>query len=437
MNFISDDKPLMFRIGQIQQLARSKTAKNSAILFAGNVFNSFLSLFVVIFVSRALGPQNFGVLATFNAIVLTLVGITDFGLGTTAIRLITEKIKLDRRNAAIAMKVIVKLEVFSALLIAIFGLLFSTQIANLLGGQHLLLAVRLAFFAGFIASASAFIGPFFVAYERFLTNALVNVVGAVFRTIAVFILVAAAALKLNNVLVVYALVPLVSLLAGLYFAPRDYLTSSTREQELAEFKEIFHFSKWLLLSYIATAFLQRLDVFLLSHYKGSAAVGIYAAALQLASLLPLLISAIATVLLTNVSTLKRRTELTSYLKKTMLGSLVLVALLVPALVFGDFLIKLVFGLRFVNSLTPFKLIFSGYLIALFVTPVSLVFFALKKPKMLTFFSYTQLAVSVVLNIVLIPRIGANGAAATFLMINVLGGVMTIFFATRLVMSLSD
>jgi len=75
-------------VGQVKDLALSATAKNSGILFAGNFLNALLAMVVVIFVSRALGPANFGVLAVYNAVNTTIIGLTNLGLDTAAIKLI-------------------------------------------------------------------------------------------------------------------------------------------------------------------------------------------------------------------------------------------------------------------------------------------------------------------------------------------------------------
>ncbi|HSH31494.1 MAG TPA: oligosaccharide flippase family protein, partial [Candidatus Saccharimonadales bacterium] len=196
-------KPLAYRLSQVNALARSTTAKNSFIVFGGNFLNSLLSFVAVIVVSRTLGPADFGILAIFNTILTMIVGITDGGLGTTAIKLISGYLANNNKKATATMRTIFKIEVSGGILIALTGLLFSPQIARLLGGEHLLLAVRLSFLASVFQSTAAFFGPFFVVYQQFTKNALVNCFGVAIRVAGILLLMATATLTLNNALWVY------------------------------------------------------------------------------------------------------------------------------------------------------------------------------------------------------------------------------------------
>lgn len=437
MDFNTFYKPFYYRFSQIKGLAKSKASKNSLIIFSGNVVNSLLSLAAIILVSRALGPANFGILAVYSSIIVTLLGLTDFGLGTTAIKLISSSLEKNHQKTVALMKVIFKLEIAGGILIGISGLLFSSLIANLLGGQQFLFAVRMAFLASIFTSAGAFVGPFFAAYEKFLKNAIVSLFANVAKILGVLILFKLGSLHLNNILVLYTLIAIFAFFVGLYFAPRGYLEKTTKSEEKKAFGEIFHFSKWVLLSYVASVIAGKMDIFLLAGFKGNTEVGLYAAGQQLASIMPLMIGAISTVLLPRVSKMKTSEEFRSYFKKVILGASILVVFLLPALLFGDFFIELIFGSRFASSVGTFKILFTAYLIALIANPLSLVIYALNKPKIFTFINYIQLALTLVLNLLLIPVIGKTGAATTFLISTLFGSILSIVFSLRLVKKLKE
>lgn len=436
MKIFGDRTEQKHRIHQVKAMALSKTAINSAILFGGNFLNTFLSLIAIIFVSRKLGPTNFGILATFNAVMIALVGLTDFGLGTTSIKLISQYLNENKRKAYVVMKVIVALEVLTGVLVGVLGLIFSKNVASALGGQHLLFAVRMGFLAGIFATAGAFYGPFFVAYEQFIKNALVNLSGAVLRTGTVIVLFMMASLSLTHVIVAYTIVPIAFFFIGFTFIPKDFVLKTQREEQREALQEIFHFSKWIFLSYVATSIAGKLDVFLISRFNGSEAVGLYAAAQQLVTVMPMLIGAITTVLLPKVSKLRTQTEFKGYIKRVVLGVSFLCLALIPIALFGDILIKLIFGHRFLGAISAFKILFLGYLVALFVNPLSLILYALNKPRILTYGNYIQLVVSLGAYVILIPRFGSIGAALTFLIINIVGAVFSIYWIHREVSKLS-
>jgi O-antigen/teichoic acid export membrane protein len=423
-------KPLTHRLDQVKAMAVSATARNSAILFGGNIANTLLSMVAVIFVSRALGPADFGVLAVFNTLMLTLVGITDFGLGTTAIRLISKYLASDKQRAIASMKVLVKLELLTGAVVGLVGLIFAKEIANLLGGQQMLMAVRFGFIAGIFATAAAFYGPFFVAYEQFVKNLFVNLSGAVMRVGAVLLLMGAAALTLNNIIITYMLVPIAFFFIGLAFVPKDFMLPATRKEQRAAFSEIFHFSKWIFLSYVATSLAGRLDIFLLAHFQGSQSVGLYAAAQQLVQIMPMLVGAITTVLLPQVSRMTERVEFVSFIKKTSLAALMLCIAMLPILIFAPAIIQLIFGSKFSGSLSAFVILFAAYLLPLFANPISLVIFAKNRPQLLTFVNYGQLTLTIVLNLILIPIMGMNGAAWAFFVSSGFGAIASILLALR-------
>lgn len=80
---------------------------------------------------QELWGQKFGVVSIYTSLVVTLLGITDLGLGTAAVKLISSNLDTNKHWANVLMKVIFKLEIFSGLILGVTGLIFSAQIANL------------------------------------------------------------------------------------------------------------------------------------------------------------------------------------------------------------------------------------------------------------------------------------------------------------------
>lgn len=428
MQLIGNRELMQRRVGTVVGMAKSKTARNSLILFGGNIINALLSMVAVIFVSRSLGPTNFGVLATFNTIVVTLVGLTDFGLGTTAIKIIAQYLHSDKQRAIASMKVLVKLEVLTGVVVAAGGLIFSRQIADMLGGDYLILAVRLAFVAGLFSTVAAFYGPFFIAYEKFIKNLVINLSGPSMRLLFVLGMLGAAMLSLNNVMITYTLAPILFFFIGFAFIPKDFLKPATKKEQKSAYGEIFHFTKWVFLSYIATSLAGRLDIFLLSHFKGSQTVGYYAAAQQLVQPMPMLIGAITTVLLPQVSRMRERIEFVSYVKKTAFAAMLLCLAFVPALLLASPIIHLIFGSKFTNSVSAFQILLIAYLPPLFANPISLVVLAKNRPQLLTFVNYGQLVLTLAFNLLLIPRMGMIGAAWAFFISSSFGAGASILLA---------
>lgn len=424
-------------VNYIKPLVTSPTAKNSIWLLASNFVTAALSVVALIIVSRSLGPEKFGIVATFNAIWLTIVTVTDFGLGTSAIKFISQHLVDDKRRAALFMRVIFEIDLLGGLLIGIAGLFFSSAIANMLGGPQLLMAVRLGFLAGLFVSAGAFMSPFMIAHNRFATLFVVTTTSSVFRIAGIIFLLATMTLNLDSVLWLYTAVPALLLVVAFFVSPKGYLKNPKWPERKAAYQQVFHFSKWIFLSTLAITAFGKLDIFILSRLKGSAAVGFFAAAIQLTNFFPLLMGALSNAALPRVSQLKTQTEFKRFIKKSTIGFGLIAFALVPFFFMSETIISLVFGDKFKDSIGVFKIIYPGFLLALVVSPWQLIFYATDKPKLLTYINYLQVGLLIVIDLLLIPTLGIRGAAFGFLISLVLGAFLTIIVVSRLLNRLPD
>jgi O-antigen/teichoic acid export membrane protein len=226
-------------------------------------------------------------------------------------------------------------------------------------------------------------------------------------------------------------------LVGVAISPKGFTEKTTKNENKKAIKDIFHFSKWVLLSYFATVIASRLDIFLISRYKGQEQVGIYSAALQLSLLLPLLIGSMTTVLLPLVSKYKKKAEYLSYIKKYFIVATAIIILCIPALIISPYLIKIIFGSKYDSSILIFQILFIAYLPSVLANPISLIVFSMNKPKSITIINYLQLVLAVILNVLLIPRYGIFGAAISFLVTNISSAIAVLSYTLYSVKKIKD
>ena len=399
-------------LGRAKNLAGwlgSGTARDSATYFFGNLANTTLSFLAVLILSRHLGPAGFGVLAVFNSVLVMIVGLTDLGLNTTSIRLISEYRGQNPRQAAVTMNVIVRLELAVGALILAAGAVFAAPLAH-----QYLLPVRFGFVAGAFTSVAAFFGPFFVAYRQYFKNALLNLASFFVRTGLVILLLILARLTLDKVMAIYTIVPMLFLLIGLIFIPRDFLTRTTRTERRLAYKDVIHYSKWIFLTLVATGAISRLDVLFLTHYWGSRPAGLYYAAQQLITIMPLIITAFSTVLLQRISSLPK-TQHGRYLKRAA-GAITLIAILIlPGLALAPLAIKLIFGSAYTPAVGPFRILLLAQIINLLAVPLSVRFLGLGQPGKTTIAAGMQFVTAVIFYVVLIPKYGSTGASYAVLL----------------------
>lgn len=93
--------------------------------------------------------------------------------------------------------------------------------------------------------------------------------------------------------------------------------------------------------------------------------------------------------------------------------------------FAPFIIKVVFGEEYLDSLIPFRILSLGYLIAAtFRIPAGNVIASLRKVKVNFYNSIVSGSANVVLDIILIKRYGSNGAAIATVLIFIISSIIS-------------
>ncbi|OGY22867.1 MAG: hypothetical protein A2172_02915 [Candidatus Woykebacteria bacterium RBG_13_40_15] len=418
---------------KIYSLVFSRTAVNTGLVFSGNILAAIVTFFTIAVISRTLGPASFGIFSLATALATLIAGFTDFGLGSSLVRFFNLNLERDSHKAKIFVNLIFKLELIIGLLILIVGMLLVGPLSHLLSPSNpgqLVFPLRLAIIGGFGLSIGAFIPAAFQTYEQFTRLSLFPIVINTFRFLSILGLILIAKFTLINALWVYALVPLLGFFIGLLLVKKDYLyNKSTAAEQRSVFSEVFHFSKWIMLSFFATSLAGRLDILMLSHFRQSSEVGIYSAAFQLSTIFPLFISAITSVLYPKASKIERTKEkFFSYIKKTFSLSVAFVVLLLPLIILAPYVISIVFGAKYSQAVPSFAILTISYMIATIANPISLVIFSLHKNAYITLTNYIQLALVFGLNLLLIPRMGSVGAALTFLISTIFGSLAVIIYS---------
>ena len=193
-------------------------------------------------------------------------------------------------------------------------------------------------------------------------------------------------------------------------APKHYLRPSSRSERVVERRRIMRFAKWLVLMIFVSGAATRVDLLFIARFKDTLAVGHYAAAVQVISLLPLLAGAINSVLVTRAARAADIFEVQRLVRRSlkyMIG-LSLVALPLGLLV-GE-LIPWLFGDEFEAAVAPFRLLLIGGLCSLVAVPALAGFYSIDVTKVPALVALGQLVVLVGMDVALIPPYGLRGAA---------------------------
>ena len=179
-------------------------------------------------------------------------------------------------------------------------------------------------------------------------------------------------------------------------------------------KELTIFSLPLMLSGILWTFMTKMDTLMVGHYLPSSEVGLYNAAVPLASLLPFMLTAINTLYVPmatplfaegNMQDLTRLYQVVT--KWILLGTLPFFAVL---FVFPETSLGLVFGSKYLAASLTLQVLAIGFMFHTILGPNGLTLTVVGKTGFLTISNTLAVIVDFLLNMLLIPQWGIEGAA---------------------------
>jgi len=156
----------------------------------------------------------------------------------------------------------------------------------------------------------------------------------------------------------------------------------------------------------------RIDILLLVFFLSPSAVGIYTASVQVAERLWVLSQSFSTVLLPMISELKEdestRHKLTPFIARWVLFLTFLFSLAIAFL--SPLIVDILFGNAYINAVGALCILLPGIVLGALSRILSNDIAGRGRPEINMYIALITVAVNIIANIVLIPRMGINGAA---------------------------
>jgi O-antigen/teichoic acid export membrane protein len=244
----------------------------------------------------------------------------------------------------------------------------------------------------------------------------------------VFLFISFGYLTLSLALLFNVLGVLFGFIFGILFTFKYLSTNVQIETHVTN--EIIQFCKWIYLTNLIYALYSRLDILILSFFKGADEVGLYSASLNILIALDLIYISFLTVLWPAASKLSNFKQFFPYIKKQLLLSICFSILIFPIFFSARSLIILFYTNSYIESVAILKIMLVGYFFMVILNPFLLLFYTFKKPSILTYIYITLLCFMALNCIVLIPIYGPIGSALSLSASRILGGIMIAFFAYR-------
>lgn len=387
----------------------------------------FFLFAAMLFLSKQLGPNRFGEFSYFYAAILILHQVMDFGLSTTYVNKVAA---LEQGQIALMSR---KLFSFRVLTIAIGTVLllilslwpeYLRSIANF--------DRRSLFIVGFGAACHLIfnVGQLSLQARKKLAemaagSALLNLL----RLVLVFV-----ALRETNidpiVLIFLFFTPGLVLFFLQWYLNRDEM----RSVPIQTFSELVRSGFWVMCSSLAVMLLLRLDILMLKALSGMYQVGIYSAANTVVSIFPFITSSVMMALLPNSSDMIRDLGVARYCKRAFRFAAYVIPLVVFIVAVSGWIFKIIYGDLYNESIAAFRILCVAHAFAVFINPISLVIYYKNRAYLLTLMNFVQLGINFLLNLWLIPKYGAAGAAfstlGVYLFSSFFVAIAIVFFARQ-------
>jgi O-antigen/teichoic acid export membrane protein len=391
-------------------------AASSGLLLAGRVAGNAGLFVAVLLLARGLGPSGRGTIAFLTVTAMVIAKVTDVGMTSAALVWAAQRLPL----RPVLLTNLIGFTAMSSLAggLLVFGGLIAVGDARPVDVDDVVL---LAFVAGTVLVALGESGAaYLLGCTRFGVEAAVTAV--VPWLYAVVLLVIDLGPGLDVAWAGYAWIGANGVRAALLVAAATSGIGFGRP-DLRLLVESVRFGVQAWVGGLSRLLNFRLDQILMAYLATSAALGIYAVAVNVSEVLLYLPGAVATALVPYIAGAEPGHRVHHTLRVFRATGLLTLGTLAAAAVAGPILIPLVFGEPFRDSVVPFLLLLPGALGFTAMRVFSGALVASSFPGRSSLGPAVALVTGVLLDLVLIPPFGASGAAAAASAAFLVGGAV--------------
>ncbi len=394
-----------------RNLISSSTARDTYVLFLGNINSAFLGFLFTFLIAKYISREDFGIFSAALNLVVILTNFSDLGITTALVNFISkadseknEELSLNYQKAGFVLKIGVTV-ILS--LIVILSASFVSK--RLISSNDPLIAVWIA-----IISFALFVPMYFPfvlqAKKKFWQSMVVDNSYYLLRLFGIapfVVLFGGLTLYTSFSTALFGFV--ISLLLSFAFLNIKFLRSKPNKKI---YTDLLKFSGWIGLNRIVSAVSGRLDIQMLAILSSAYTTAGYSMASRIASISIIFTSSYSAVLAPRFSSLGSKIKEKEYLIKSTLGVIPIVLLTVFSfVVIGPFIRN--FFPDYTYIIIVYKYLIISFIPFIFTAPsVSAIIYAMNKPKYIGVYSFFQLAIAFTFNYIFIPIYGYMGPVYT-------------------------
>lgn len=407
----------------LESILKTSIFRQSTITTSGTIITGFLGALFFIILARNLGPADFGIMMIAVTTAVLVADVTDIGINTGVVRFVSKALTSSKVDAFEYLKLglIVKLIVWVIVLAG--GLLLAPYASIYLFDKSELIEPLKISLIGVGGISLLFISiATLQAFQRFFIYSLIQVFTNFVRILGLSFLIYGGILSLKSSMLVYTLVPFVGFFMALRFLPIKSIMIA--KWNFKKLYEMLSFNKWVAIFTVIAAVSSKMDTFLSARLLNTFDIGVYAAANQLAVIVPQIVSGLGAVAAPKFASFQDKNIMLAFFKKLQLFVLgiSIIGLLVIPLSF--YIIPLIYGIQYQDSVIAFIILFLAMLIFLISLPVHLsIIYYFSRPDIFVWVSVGHLIIMIGAGFVMISNFGILGAASAVLIGNLFNFIL--------------
>ena len=423
--------------GSYLDISLRKIAKGAGIGFTGTFIGMALGYLSRMIIARWLGAADYGLICLGFAAMTIAATLSLVGLPSGIVRYVSfykGKGNKGRIKGTIisALKISIPISLILTLLVFCFADWISVNIfhESRLTSVLRIFSVGIPFWVVASVLIAATVGFQDLQYRVYVNDIFQNVFKLVAITVLILLGFGVTGAAWGWVLAI-VLMPFLAL----YFLERKVFSVLSPEVRAVPMgRELFSFSLPLIFAGIAGLIMGWTDTLMLGYFGGASDVGVYNAALPTAKLLSVFLGSFGSIFMPVASELYARGAIEDLRKvysavTKWVFSLVLPASLLMAL-FSDWVLRIMFGAEYVVGARALSVLALGYLIICVMGPSAQVLQAYGKTRVVMGNGFFGAGANILLNYLLIPAYGVDGAAVATGISLVIVNTLHLFFVYR-------
>ncbi len=414
-------------------------ARGGMIALIGLFFGKIIGYLYTILVSK-FGPADYGLLSLALVIVTFIAAFSTFGLGEGVLRYISYYLeKKDKKRIKGGLVFSIKFSLILSIVLTILLLIFAKQISiNIFHKPELTnLLMILALMIPFLTISNIFF-PIFRAIKRIEFETGLKEIAEKLIRLVIFIPLFFLGFGVMGATFSYLVAAIAVFFIGLFLLNKYFIKplDIIKIKPIYYNREIMDYSFPLLLSVMLVSIIAWADVLMIGFFKTALETGIYNIALgtaQLIIILPFALSSLFSPVLIGLFAKRKNLEIKNIYKRMCKWMFILnLPAFLILFLFSEKFLEIIFGTQFIPSSIPLSILCVGYFIYTMTYPSATFFILKKKTKTLFYITLTFAILNILLNLILIPPYGINGAAiatsSSFLIAGILYMILSYKYA---------